>query len=87
MFPEEVKPPVEIPADQLSVDAIEGIIEGFILREGTDYGVNEVSLERKKEQIHKQLSKKEIRIVFDPNTESVTLMTESQWQKLNSMAR
>lgn len=81
MFPDEFKPPVEIPMDQLSRDAVDGIIESFILREGTDYGVSEVSLEHKKEQIHKQLAKKEIKIVFDPNTESVTLMTESQWKR------
>ncbi|HEX7676238.1 MAG TPA: YheU family protein [Bdellovibrio sp.] len=81
MLPDEVKPPVEIPADQLSHDAIAGIVESFILREGTDYGANEVSLEKKKEQIHRQISKKEIKIVFDPNTESVTLMTESQWKR------
>lgn len=81
--PEDFKeePPIEVPIDKLSEDVVQSLIEEFILREGTDYGAQEVSLEKKKEQISKQLENEEIKIVFDPNTESVTLMTESQFSK------
>ncbi|QDK39759.1 YheU family protein [Bdellovibrio sp. NC01] len=84
---EEVKPPVEIPQEDLSADAIEGIIEAFILREGTDYGSVEVSLSAKKEQIRKQLARKDIKIVFDFASESVTLMTKAEWQKLQRLSQ
>lgn len=70
----ELKPPVEIPSENLSAEALNGIIEAFVLREGTDYGAVEVSFERKKEQLLKQIKRGEGRIVFDPNTESVTLL-------------
>ncbi|MDG0816298.1 YheU family protein [Bdellovibrio svalbardensis] len=83
MNQEENQPPVEIQKDNLSAEALEGIIESYILREGTDYGVQEVSFDKKKEQIARQIDKKEIRIVFDFNTESVTLMTSYEWLKLN----
>lgn len=78
-FKEE--PPIEVPMDKLSEDVVQSLIEEFILREGTDYGANEVSLEKKKEQVSKQLENEDIKIVFDPNTESVTLMTAHQFLK------
>ena len=34
--------------DELSAPALEGIIEEFVLREGTEYGASEYSLDQKK---------------------------------------
>lgn len=78
---EDTPPPIEIPLDALSPDALAGVIESFVLREGTDYGASEVPLETKTRQVRKQLDDGKIRIVFDPATESVTLMTEHEWKK------
>ncbi len=78
-FKEE--PPIEVPMDKLSEDVVQSLIEEFILREGTDYGASEVSLDKKKEQVSKQLENDDIKIVFDPNTDSVTLMTVNQFNK------
>ncbi len=38
---------MEIPYKQLSSDALRGIVEEFITRDGTDYGREEVPLEQK----------------------------------------
>ena len=38
---------IEIPAERLSAEVLRAVIEEFILREGTDYGSYEVSLEDK----------------------------------------
>ena len=76
------KPPVEVPISALSDDVLSGIINEFIMREGTDYGAVEASLETKVSQIKKQLSNKDILIVFDPNTESVTLLTNREYKKI-----
>lgn len=81
---QEPQAPVEIPQEALSADALRGIIESFILREGTDYGREEVSLEKKVEQIERQLAKGDIKIVFDPETETVGLVTLKEWKKLQS---
>ncbi len=62
-----------IPYEQLSADAVQGLIEEFITREGTDYGDVEFSLEEKVEHVHAQLLSKEIVIVFDAVLESVSL--------------
>lgn len=76
------QPPVEIPADALGDETLVSVIEGFILREGTDYGSAEISLETKIEQIRRQLTQGRVKIVFDPTTQSVTLMNEKDWLKI-----
>lgn len=70
--------PIEIPIEQLSEEVLTGIIHNFIMREGTDYGLVEVSLDKKTEQIRKQLSKGLIKIFFDQSTETVTLIEASK---------
>ena len=66
--------PVLVPMDQLSQDALVGLVDAFVLREGTDYGLNDVSLVDKRAQVMAQLERDEVRIVYDPATESCTLI-------------
>ncbi|MBC7370968.1 MAG: YheU family protein [Bdellovibrionaceae bacterium] len=82
----EVLPPVEVPREVLSDDAFQSIIESFILREGTDYGAEEVSMSAKIHQIEKQLIKGDVKIVFDPNSESVSIITQREWTKLSNQS-
>ena len=63
--------PVEIPYVDLSAQALRGVVESFVLREGTDYGASEIPFVHKVEQVLRQLRSGEARIVFDPVTESV----------------
>jgi len=65
--------PLEIPPDALSAQALRGVIEAFVLREGTDYGPRTYSLEEKVEQVRAQLRCRDARILFDPVTESITI--------------
>lgn len=74
-------PPVEVPKSALSESALRGVIESFILREGTDYGREEAGFETKYNQILRQILKEEIKIFFDPNTETVGLMTLVDWKR------
>jgi uncharacterized protein len=75
-------PPVEIPFESLSADAQEGVLNEFIYREGTDYGAVEASLERKQQDLVRQIARGDIKLVFDPASESVTLMSAREWKKL-----
>jgi uncharacterized protein len=70
-YPEEPQPPVDIPHGDLSADALRGVLEAFVLREGTDYGERDYSLDQKVAHVLRQLRRGEARIVFDPNSESV----------------
>ncbi|MEO8306787.1 MAG: YheU family protein [Pseudomonadota bacterium] len=65
---------IEVPHTLLSPDALLGLVESFVLREGTDYGDREFTHEQKVAQVMEQLESGDARIVFDPDTESVTLL-------------
>jgi uncharacterized protein len=72
---EEPAEPVRIPHQELSPDALRGVLESFVLREGTDYGSHEYSLDDKVAHVMRQLERGEAHIVFDPNTESVHVVS------------
>jgi uncharacterized protein len=65
--------PVEIPFADLTAELLHAVVESFVLREGTDYGEKEFSLEDKVAGVIRQLKKGEVKIVFDPETDSVTI--------------
>ena len=65
--------PVEIPHEALSADALRGVIESFVLREGTEYGARDFTLDEKVAQVMQQLRRREARVLFDPATQSVTI--------------
>ena len=73
--------PLEIPYGELSEQALRGIIEGFVLREGTDYGDIYHPLEDKVQQVLRQLERHEARIVFDANTESVDIVVTTRLRR------
>lgn len=66
--------PVEVPYRELSPEALAGVIESFVLREGTGYGAREYSLEEKVAHVLRQLERGEAKIMFDPDTESVSIV-------------
>ncbi len=70
-----------IPFTQLSPDALGGLIEEFVSRDGTDYGVQEVSIESKVEQVKRQLTRGEVVVVFDAESESASIMTQKQFEQ------
>ena len=69
---------IEIPPERLPEGTLIAVIEEYILREGTDYGNQEVNLENKISQVRRQLNGGDIVITFDPVTENCTLLTRHQ---------
>jgi uncharacterized protein len=65
--------PVDVPYTELPADVLQAVIESFVLREGTDYGEKELSLQDKVARVTAQLKRGEAKIIFDPETESVTI--------------
>jgi uncharacterized protein YheU (UPF0270 family) len=73
-MPSQAAPdPVEVPYGELSPQLLNAVIESFVLREGTDYGEKEFLLEDKVARVISQLQRGEARILFDPESESVTI--------------
>ncbi|MEQ8313751.1 MAG: YheU family protein [Gammaproteobacteria bacterium] len=64
---------MEIPYTAISKEALLGVVEEFVLREGTDYGAQEYSLEQKIEQVLAQLKAGKIRLTYDEETETCNL--------------
>ncbi len=59
---------VVIPWQSLSEDALEGVIEEFVSREGTEYGLEEVPLTEKIAAVRRQLEAGTAVILFDEST-------------------
>lgn len=68
-----------VPWQEISKDALNGIIEEFIMREGTDYGEQEASLEKKKQDLLNQLQAGHIVLVYSELHETVNLMLASEF--------
>jgi uncharacterized protein len=68
------KSPVIIPPAGLSPEALQGVIENFVMREGTDYGKNEVEISRKIDSVKRQIDSGRAYIIFDPETETTTIL-------------
>ncbi len=67
-------PPVEVPWRELSPAALRGVVEAFVLREGTDYGAVETSFASKVAAVMRQLERGEARIFYEPASRSVELV-------------
>jgi len=69
--------PIRLAPDDLEPDTLRSLVESFVLREGTDYGLHETSLEDKVAQVLIQLRRGDAQITFDPATESVNVVVTS----------
>jgi uncharacterized protein len=74
---------IRVPTESLSAEAIDGLVEEFITREGTDYGQREFSLEEKRNTVLRQLQRGEVAVVFEFESESTTLVTKQELKQLD----
>jgi uncharacterized protein YheU (UPF0270 family) len=65
---------MEIPWQRLSNEVLDGVIEEFVSREGTEYGAEDYTLAQKVAQVRLQLRRGEAVIDFDPDTETCHLI-------------
>jgi len=63
-----------IPHRQLSPEALQGLIEEFVTREGTDYGEREIPVPLKVEQLRHQLDLGTSLILYDTNDSRTTIV-------------
>lgn len=65
---------MKIPQQQLSSEALTGVIDAFILREGTDYGLQEYTLEEKRQRVLDSLASGDAEIHFYPENEHIDIV-------------
>ena len=66
--------PIRVAPEDLAPGTLRAVIESFVLREGTDYGLHESSLDDKVAQVMAQLRRRDAHVVFDPASDSVTIV-------------
>lgn len=66
---------MDIPWEKLNAATLKGVIEDFVLREGTDYGTSSFSLEQKIEHVVTQLKKGKAKIVYDKDSGTCNIIT------------
>ena len=69
---------MNIPHQMLSPEALRGVIEAFVTREGTDYGAQEIPLATKVAQVQQQLHAGSVVLVYDADTESCTIRPKDE---------
>jgi hypothetical protein len=62
-----------IPWQELSQDALTGVVQEFVTREGTDYGHEPLDLETKVNQVMRQLKAGEAVLVYDEALDSCSI--------------
>lgn len=65
---------MNIPHTMLSAQTLRAVIEEFVLREGTEYGEQDVSLDEKVAAVTRQLENNEAVVVYDSETESCSIV-------------
>lgn len=68
-----------IPWQDLSPETLDNLIESFVLREGTDYGEHERSLEQKVSDVKRQLKSGDVVLVWSELHETVNIMPATRF--------
>ena len=64
---------------------MQAVVEAFVLREGTDYGSHEYSLEQKVSHVMLQLKRAEVSIVFNIEDETFDIRRVSELKSKGTM--
>lgn len=70
-----------IPWQDISPETLDSLVESFVLREGTDYGEQERSLEQKVNDVKRQLQSGEAVLVWSELHETVNIMPRGQFRE------
>ncbi|MTC20987.1 YheU family protein [Providencia stuartii] len=69
-----------IPWKDLAPETLKNLIEAYVLREGTDYGEHEKTLQQKVDDVKRLLVSGEIVLVWSELHESVNFMPKNQFR-------
>ena len=65
---------IKIPATELTDDALLGVIDAFILREGLDYGQQDFTVDEKRERVRALQQSGAAEICFYPENEHIDIV-------------
>lgn len=67
-----------IPYREFEPDILEAVLDEIITRDGTDYGMVELSVEQKRQQLLRRLEQGTAFICFDEETQSCIIVNKEQ---------
>ncbi len=71
-----------IPHEKLSHEALNGLIEGFVTRPGTDTGFTKNTLEKNVDMVKRQLKQGDVFIVFDEASQTANIVPKEKVKSL-----
>ena len=71
--------------DRLSQTALQGLIEEFVTRNGTDTGYTDGSLEENVEMVTRQLKRGDVFIVYDEATETANIVPKEYAKSISQV--
>lgn len=73
---------MQIPMDRLDEETLTRVIEEFVTREGTDYGLSSPDLLAKVESIRRKLKSGEAVLCFDESSETCHILDREAYRSL-----
>ena len=74
---------MKIPYQQLSPETLQNLIEAFVARDGTDYGLQELSQQEKVQQVKSALQTGCAHRVYDEATETCNIISTEQLKDIS----
>ena len=73
---------IEVPVSRLGPELLQGLLEEYASRDGTDYGEVELTLEQKTGNLRRQMQRGDLFIVFETESEQWDLVNADQAREL-----
>ncbi len=67
---------VEVPHTSLDAEVLRRVVEEFVTRDGTDYGVTETPLADRVARVLRQLDSGDARLVYEAESETINIVLE-----------
>lgn len=64
-----------VPYEKISKEALQGLLEDFVSRDGTDSGYTKLTLQQRADQVRRQLERGEAVIVFDLQAKTANIVS------------
>jgi uncharacterized protein YheU (UPF0270 family) len=74
MNPPKSEQGLVIPHEKLSAEALQGLIEDVVTRNGTDNGYTQATLEQNVAMVMNQLRRRQVVVVYDESTQTANIV-------------
>lgn len=73
---------LQIPPEKLEDETLSAVLQDYVNREGTDYGIHELSLQDKVSRLRRQLDSGELKLLYDMESEQWDLLPTEEAEQL-----